>query len=432
LPPGGGTRGVAAFACRPEQGDHRRVGEITRRGDDDGARPGVEGTRRHLVATLERARGALAVDPVERAGGALVIEASGYDDQIARRDEERVACRHLRATHHVHRAGRNLAGQKAVHAVVGEEHAAIFLHHALLQEAPHQHQGDEDAQGVEVSAASAREVRPQRAAVREEDSEGDRRVQVQDASLERLPRGAEKDRTADEHAQRRQREIDRFEEAIERALAQAAVDRHREDHRVHGDGGADSDARQELVRGRAVLLERGAERVPESLHVIDERAQRKVGVHREIELAQRRIDDDPHAAGVTFEEALEEPDAGCAMDALHVERDAPHRAARRRCLEHVEPFVVARARIGRDPVLAPQIVVAPKPLAANERIDPLTAAATKPLRFWDVGAAVQAGAPRGHDANARIQRGPRSLVLDVSVRAHNVRGRNSKLRAART
>ncbi len=150
------------------------------------------------------------------------------------------------------------------------------------------------------------------------------------ALAHRAPSGPEEDRAPHEHGNRPEAEVQRREEVEEWSAPKPGVHRDREYHRVHRDCGAHAEPPKKVVRCGVRALDRRAEQIPEALHAGDEGAQIEVGLHDEVDAAQRRVDLDVLTAVRAPEQLLDEPHATDAVQPLDVERGRVGPSALRR------------------------------------------------------------------------------------------------------
>ena len=276
----------------------------------------------------EGPRTTLTIDPVERAVGTAFEEDRVDRDEVSRRHVQLVADVDVATRDDAHYALVAPPREERAHCGVSEELTLVLLQDALLEEAPEQHQRDEDAQRVEVRR-STDEVSLQAPGVRERDPEGDRQVEVRRPLPDALPCGAEEHASAHDHRQGSERAVDPLEEPSQRAAREARIHGDREDHHVHRDGYADAEARKEPASLRRVVLGLGTERVSERLDALHERPQGEGEADVQDHPPEGRVDQNVVGARLPPKELLDEPDAGAAVQPLDVDLDARRRGLRR-------------------------------------------------------------------------------------------------------
>lgn len=175
LPPGRGPGGLAFRALRLTE-------EFTKTGGGEGGdhaegrRPTSrrEGARRHDVPGGVGPWSTLPVNPVQRKGCRVSLEARVGRHQVARRDEQNVSLENLAARNHRDASVGHAAREQAFGAVAVEKPGPIAFEHALLKPAPEEHQRDEYVERIEVGISRPlRPVRMNGPGKGERDSEGD-------------------------------------------------------------------------------------------------------------------------------------------------------------------------------------------------------------------------------------------------------------------
>ncbi len=355
-------------AGAPEQRRQRGVGEVVLGDHAERAPADVEGARRNHRTLREVARAALSVDPGQGEGGPFALEARVDRDEVARRDQQRVALRERGAAHELDLPLGHAPRLQAVDAVALEQPASVCRQGALREEAPEEHQRDEDRQRVEIDRARlSEEEGPGRAAEGQRDPERDGDVEVEHAAAEPFDRAAKEDAAAHQHRDDGEGVAHLVHEGEEPAFGEAQVDGCREEHGVAGQGDGDARAQQELVDPAVLFLERRPEDVAEAFDVGDEIAKREAPVDGHVDAAEGRVDDDARPAALV-EELLHQPDARGAMDPLKVHAHLTEPLALiQSAFVGLEPLVVPRSprRLrDRDASRAPQIVEAFEALAA--------------------------------------------------------------------
>jgi hypothetical protein len=298
------------------------------------------------------------------------------------------------------------ARQEMLDSGARENRCAILRNDTLLEEAPDEHESDEDGDRVEERRrAAANEVRVRARSVGEKDPQSDRQVEVECSLAHRLERGSKEHGTPDEDARGREAKGDALEQLIGIAAVEPAVDRDGEDHRVHRERDAGAHPPHDVGgSGRALVRTRGAEPVAEAFHIGDPTREVERAVDRELDTADRRIDDD-RAAALTAEHGFDEPHAGAAVHALEIELDAGESLASN---DRFEPLSI-RVLVGngacgrrRDTRSAANVVVSEQARVVQEGVDRLTAGTAEGL---DGGAAaVKAGRSCSEGSEAHVVR----------------------------
>ena len=198
----GVRRSVDERRARRSRARRRASSALRRRG---------ERARGDDVARGERARRALAVDPVEREARRRVVErARRRGRDRPRRRGARSPARELGAPHGLDASVRASRRARSPSAPSFARSASRFsLEDALLQEAADEHERDEDVERVDERCRSpAREdTRTTEPTNARRDAERDRQSRCRTRRRRPLPRRAEEDGAADDDAHDREREV---------------------------------------------------------------------------------------------------------------------------------------------------------------------------------------------------------------------------------